>query len=66
MTVKVNRTIIDIFQGATARHAVLRYLAVRHRSLKLVDTLEVRDEHGHIIDLDAPLAENKIIKCRVK
>ena len=47
MKLKVNRCVVDIFEGAEVRHALLTYLARRRMSVKLLDQLEVTDVWGH-------------------
>lgn len=64
MKVKVNRRTLDIFEGAKARHALLKYFRLRKFDLSLIDKVEVFDAWGHPIDLDAPLSEGKIIKYK--
>ena len=64
MKVKVNRTEIEIFEGAKVRHAVLQYLVRRHISASKLTSIQVLDAYDHITDLDAPLTENQAIKVR--
>ena len=66
MKVKVNRTTIDLFEGALVRHALLRYFVKRKYDLKLVEQTPVFDAYGHGLDLDAPLHEGMTIKCKVR
>jgi hypothetical protein len=65
MKVQVNRTTVDIFDGAKAQHAVLRYLVQRRRSRTLLKQGRIQDAYGHDIGLDAPLHEGQIIKFKV-
>ena len=65
MKVKVNRTIVEIFDGAKSQHAVLRYLVQRHLSKSLLTKGHVFDAYGHEIGLDAPLHEGQTIKFKV-
>ena len=64
MKVKVNRTEVEIFEGARARHAVLQYFAQRHISTSKLAGVKVYDIYGHLIDLDAPLHDNDHIKLK--
>ena len=64
MKVKVNRKTIEIFDGAKARQALLRYFTIRKMDLKLVENLEVYDAYGHQIGLDAPLSDGQAIKFK--
>lgn len=66
MKVKVNRTIVEVFEGAEVRHALLTYLARRHKSVKLVDQMAVYDSWGHEIDQDAPVSQHREIKAILK
>jgi hypothetical protein len=66
MNVTVNRTKVEIFEGAQAQHAVLRYLAHRHLALSWLRRGRVQDVYGHEIGLDAPLREGQIIKFKIR
>ena len=66
MKLKVNRCIIEVFEGAEVKHALLTYLARRRMSVKLVDELVVTDVWGHEIDQDAPVSEHREIKIKFK
>jgi hypothetical protein len=66
MKVKVNRRTLDIFEGATARNALLRYFKLRKFDLSLVEKVDVFDVWGHPIDLDAPLSEGQTVKYKMK
>ena len=66
MNVKVNRKTVSVFEGAKARHALLRYFAVKKLPLSLVDEVSVFDSYGHETDLDAPLREGQTIKFKTK
>lgn len=66
MKVKVNRRTLDIFEGAKARNALLRYFRIRKFDLSLVEEVDVFDVYGHPIDLDAPLSEGQIIKYKFR
>ncbi|MBR3653654.1 MAG: hypothetical protein IKN60_06825 [Bacteroidales bacterium] len=65
MKVQVNRTVVDIFDGARSQHAVLRYLVQRRRPRTLLKQGRIQDAYGHDIGLDAPLHEGQIIKFKV-
>jgi len=64
MKVKVNRRMVEIFEGARVRDAVLRYLVLRKMDVKLAESVQVFDEYGHQIGNDAPLKDGKIIKVK--
>ena len=66
MKLKVNRCIIEVFEGAEVKHALLTYLARRRMSVKLVDQLVVTDVWGHEIDQEAPVSEHREIKIKFK
>lgn len=66
MKLKVNRCVVDIFEGAEVRHALLTYLARRRMSVKLLDQLEVTDVWGHEIDQGAPVSEHREIRIKFK
>lgn len=62
MTVIVNDSKIRIFSGATVGDAVLRW-AVRNRvAISRFPSIQVADKWGHILDIEAPLSENQVIK----
>ena len=62
MRVQVNRTVVEIFDGAKSQHAVLRYLVQRHLPQTLLKQGRILDAYGHEIGLDAPLHEGQTIK----
>ena len=64
MKVKVNRKIIEVFEGAQVRHALLSYFALKGLDVAAVDSLTVLDRWGHQIDLDAPASQHDIIKFK--
>ena len=66
MKVKVNRTSVELFEGAQVRHAILRYCVQRRFRLSLAEQAEPYDARGHRIGLDSPLREGQIIKCKIK
>ena len=66
MKLKVNRCVVDNFEGAEVRHALLTYLARRRMSVKLLDQLEVTDAWGHEIDQRAPVSEHREIRIKFK
>lgn len=66
MKLKVNRCVVDVFEGAEVRHALLTYLARRRMSVKLLDQLEVTDAWGHEIDQGAPVSEHREIRIKFK
>ena len=65
MKVQVNRTVVEIFDGAKSQHAVLRYLVHRRLSRSLLTRGRILDAQGHEIGLDAPLHEGQTIKFKV-
>ena len=64
MKLKVNRKIIEVFEGAEVRHALLSYFALKGLDVRLVDTLKVYDRLGHEIDLYAPASQHEVIKFK--
>jgi len=66
MKLKVNRTTIEVFEGAEIRQALLTYLARRRMSLKFIDQLEVFDVWGHEIDQGAPVSQYSQVKLKFK
>ena len=65
MRVKVNRTIVELFEGAKVREALLRYCVQRNFSPAKAARAEVFDAWGHPIDQDAPLSDGQTIKCKI-
>ncbi len=65
MKVQVNRTVVDIFEGARSQHAVLRYLVQQRRPQALLRQGRIEDAHGHLIGPDAPLHDGQTIKFKV-
>ena len=65
MKVTVNRTTVELFEGALSQHAVLRYLVHRRMGAAKLRQGRIYDAHGHEIGLDAPLREGQIIKFRI-
>ena len=63
---KVNRRYVEVFEGAKVKHALLRYFVVKELDRKKIETVEVFDAWGHLIDHDAPLKENQKIKFKEK
>ena len=66
MKLKINRVIIEVFEGADIRHALLMYLTRRQMSVKLVEKLAVYDVWGHEIDQGAPVSQHREIRIRFK
>lgn len=66
MKLKVNRTTIELFEGAEIRHALVTYLTRRRMSLKYLEQLEVHDVWGHEVDLDAPASAFTQIRLNFK
>ena len=66
MKIKINRTVVEVFEGAEVKHALLTYLARRRKSVKLVDQMTVYDRWGHEIDQGAPVSEHREIKAKLK
>ncbi|MBE6270269.1 MAG: hypothetical protein E7101_04890 [Prevotella ruminicola] len=66
MELKVNRTNIEVFEGAEIRHALLTYLTRRRMSLKFLEQFDIRDEWGHEVSLDAPASAFTQIKLSFK
>ena len=65
MKLKVNRKMIDVFEGAQVRHALLSYFALKGMDVGLMDSLTVYDRWGHEIDLDAPASQFDVVKFRL-
>ena len=65
MKLKVNRKIIEVFEGAEVRHALLSYFALKGLNVRLVDTLKVYDRLGHEIDLNAPASQHEAVKFKL-
>lgn len=65
MKLKVNRKNIEVFEGATVKHALLSYFAWKGLDVSLVDQLTVYDRCGHEIDLDAPASQHEQIKTKI-
>ena len=66
MKLKINRVILEVFEGAEIKHALLMYLTRRRMSPRLLDKLAVYDIGGHEIDLEAPVSEHREIRIRFK
>jgi len=66
MRLKINRCILDVFEGAEIQHALLMYLVRRRMSTKLIDQLAVYDIWGHEIDQDAPVSEHREIRIKFR
>ncbi|MBQ9286570.1 MAG: hypothetical protein IJ209_09885 [Bacteroidaceae bacterium] len=65
MRIKVNRKMVEVFDGASVRHAVLSYLAWKRLDATLAESLTATDRHGHQIDLDAPASQHEAIRIRL-
>ena len=65
MKVTVNRTTVDLFEGARAQDAILRYCVHRRIKPAYARNARVFDAYGHQIGLDAPLHEGQTIKCKI-
>lgn len=65
MKLKVNRKTIVIFEGATVRHALLSYFALKGMDVDQVDRLAVYDRWGHEIDLGAPASQFDVVKFKL-
>lgn len=61
MKVKVNTRTLVLFEGARVKNALLRYFTVKKLDKRLIDTVEVHDSFGHVLDHDAPLSDGKQI-----
>lgn len=61
MKVKVNTRTLVLFEGARVKNALLRYFTVKKLDKRLIDTVEVHDIFGHVLDHDAPLSDGKQI-----
>ena len=56
MTITVNQQTIELFEGAQVRHALLRYFVLNNLDKSEIDLVEILDEYGNVLDLDAPLS----------
>lgn len=65
MKLKVNRKNIEVFEGATVKHALLSYFAWKGLDVSQVNQLTVFDRWGHEIDLDAPVSQHEQIKIKI-
>ena len=65
MKVTVNRTTVEIFDGARSQHAVLRYLVHRRLGAALLQRGRIYDAQGHEIGPDAPLREGQTIQFKI-
>ena len=65
MKVKVNTRTLHIFDGACVKNALLRYFTVKKLDKQLIDSLEVYDAVGHVIDHDAPLSDGQRITFKL-
>ena len=59
MTVTINQQIIEMFEGALVKHALLRYFVQNQLDKSYINEVEILDKYGHIVDHDAPLIENQ-------
>ena len=64
MKIKVNRRIVELFEGARTRDAVLRYLVLRKMDVKLLEQAVVEDAYGHLVGKDAPLSDGQTLKVK--
>lgn len=65
MKIKVNRRTLELFEGATVRHALLKYFSIRKMDLSLVEEVQVFDGYGHRTDLDAPLKDGQTVRYKL-
>lgn len=61
MEIFVNNTPVRVFKGAKARHALLKYFSMNLMDKSLSEDMEIYDAYGHLIDMDAPLADGQSI-----
>ena len=66
MKIKVNRKTVSLFEGATVRHALLRYFALKGQDVSMIEEIVVFDRMGHEIDLDAPASQHETVKFKAK
>ncbi|MBQ7157610.1 MAG: hypothetical protein IJR86_07470 [Bacteroidaceae bacterium] len=64
MKIKVNRKTITLFEGATIRHALLRYCALKGIDASTIENITVYDRFGHETDLDAPASQHDAIRIK--
>lgn len=56
MTININQQSIELFEGAQVRHALLRYFVQNNLDKSEINHVEILDNYGHVLDLDAPLS----------
>ncbi len=61
MIVVVNRKELELFTGAKVKNALLKYFTLKRINRDLIDSTEVYDAYGHVLDHDAPLSDGKRI-----
>ncbi len=66
MKVWVNYQEVTVFEGATAKDALLRFFVLNGIDLSKISQVEVSDFWGHEIDIDAPLRYNMSINFKFK
>ena len=66
MIVKVNKEEVRIFKGATAKHAILKYILKKKMEVSALDEMKVFDSQGHKIGDDAPLKEGQSITFKIQ
>ena len=64
MVVKINGEDVRIFKGATAKHAILKYMLKNKMDVSDLDNLKVFDAKGRKIGDDAPLKEGQAISFK--
>ena len=65
MIVKVNKEEVRIFKGATAKHAILKYILKKKMDASAIDNIKVFDKFGHEIGDDSPLKEGQSITFKI-
>lgn len=65
MRIKVNRKQIEVFDGATVRHAIIGYLIWKKLDVSIANSLTVTDSQGHLLDIDAPASQHAAIKVKL-
>lgn len=61
MKIKVNSKDIFVFEGATIRHAVMRYCVLTGMDTGMTERMMVFDRFGHETDMDAPASQHEEI-----
>ncbi len=61
MKVNVQEKEIVLFCGATVKDALLRYFTKCDMRRDIINHVQVKDQWGHELDLDAPLSDEQYL-----